>query len=79
MKEQTEKGKRLIKAVEDKLGLGEGFLDPDKTWAENGLDSLDTLEAVMVIEKEFFITIPDEVSHTLDTPSAAIAYIEKNG
>ena len=43
-----------------------------------GADSLDAIELIMEFEKEFNMTIPDEVAEQLKTVGDAIDYIEKN-
>ena len=43
-----------------------------------GADSLDAIELIMESEKEFNMTIPDEVAEQLKTVGDAIDYIEKN-
>ena len=41
-----------------------------------GADSLETVELMMDLEKEFNITIPEEESEKIATVGDAIAYIE---
>ena len=41
-------------------------------------DSLETVELMMDLEKEFNITIPEEVSEKIATVGQAIEYIEAN-
>ena len=43
-----------------------------------GADSLETVELMMDLEKEFNITIPEEESEKLSTVGDAIAYIEEH-
>ncbi len=43
-----------------------------------GADSLDVVEFVMEVEKEFNITIPDEEATKLKTVGDAVKYIEAN-
>ena len=43
-----------------------------------GADSLETVELMMDLEKEFNITIPEEVSEKIATVGQAIEYIEAN-
>ena len=66
--------------IVDKLGV-------DETEAKNdhasfvddlGADSLDTVELIMELEKEFSIAIPDEAAEKITTVGEAIAYITEN-
>ena len=43
-----------------------------------GADSLDVVEFIMEVEKEFGIEIPDEDASKLDTVDKAVAYIESH-
>ena len=43
-----------------------------------GVDSLDTVELIMELEKEFNITIPDDQAEKIATVGDAIAYVEAN-
>ena len=43
-----------------------------------GADSLETVELMMDLEKEFGITIPEEESEKIATVGQAIEYIEAN-
>jgi NADH dehydrogenase (ubiquinone) 1 alpha/beta subcomplex 1 len=40
-----------------------------------GLDSLDTVELVMLIEEEFVITIPDDIAEKILTSEDAVKFI----
>lgn len=67
-----------IKAIiVDKLGVDESQVDASASFsADLGADSLDTVELIMEIEKEFKITIPDEDTQKIVTVGDAIAYVE---
>ena len=43
-----------------------------------GADSLDTVELIMELEKEFDLSIPDEEAEKIVTVGDAIAFIENN-
>ena len=43
-----------------------------------GADSLDAVELIMEFEKEFVMTIPDEVAERMRTVGDAIDYIERH-
>lgn len=40
-----------------------------------GLDSLDMVEAIIAIEEEFGIEIPDRVADSIKTPADVVAFI----
>ena len=51
---------RVAAIIVDKLGVSESQITPEATFAQDlGADSLDTVELIMELEKEFDITIPD--------------------
>lgn len=66
-----------IKAIfVDKLGVEESALVPKASFANDlGADSLDVLETMMALEKEFGIKIPDEDAERLTTVGSVIDYI----
>ena len=52
---------RVKAIIVDKLGVDESEVKPEATFTnELGADSLDTVELIMELEKEFNITIPDD-------------------
>lgn len=67
-----------VKAIiVDKLGVDEKDVTPEANFANDlGADSLDTVELIMELEKEFDIQIPDEEAEKIATVGDAIAYIE---
>lgn len=42
-----------------------------------GFDSLDMVEAIIAIEEEFGIEIPDRVADSIKTPADAATYIKE--
>ena len=65
--------------VSDKLSVDESKVVESASFANDlGADSLDVVEFVMEVEKEFNITIPDEEATKLTTVGAAIDYIENH-
>ena len=52
-------------------------IKPETSFADLGIDSLDTVEMIMEFEKEFNITIPEEKSAEILTVGEAISCIEK--
>ena len=76
MSDITERVKAIIV---DKLGVDESEVKPEATFTNDlGADSLDTVELIMELEKEFNITIPDDQAEKIATVGDAIAYVEAN-
>ena len=70
---------RVKAIIVDKLGVDESEVKPEATFTnELGADSLDTVELIMELEKEFNITIPDDQAEKIATVGDAIAYVEAN-
>ena len=70
---------RVKAIIVDKLGVDESEVKPEATCTNDlGADSLDTVELIMELEKEFNITIPDDQAEKIATVGDAIAYVEAN-
>ena len=70
---------KVIAIVVDKLGVDESQVTPEANFTSDlGADSLDTVELIMELEKEFNISIPDDQAEKIATVGDAIAYIENN-
>ena len=70
---------RVKAIIVDKLGVDESEVKPEATCVNDlGADSLDTVELIMELEKEFNITIPDDQAEKIATVGDAIAYVEAN-
>lgn len=68
---------RVSAIIVDKLGVSESQITPEATFAQDlGADSLDTVELIMELEKEFDINIPDADTEKIQTVGDAIAFIE---
>lgn len=67
-----------VKAViVEKLGVEEKDVTLEASFTNDlGADSLDTVELIMELEKEFDIQIPDEDAEKIATVGDAVAYIE---
>lgn len=67
-----------VKAIiVDKLGVDEQDVTLEASFTSDlGADSLDTVELIMELEKEFDIQIPDEEAEKIVTVGDAVAYIE---
>lgn len=76
MSEIAEKVKAIIV---EKLSVDAADVLEDASFTNDlGADSLETVELMMDLEKEFNITIPEEESEKLSTVGDAIAYIEEH-
>ena len=74
MSEITNKVKAIIV---DKLGVDESEVTPGASFTNDlGADSLDTVELIMELEKEFDVQIPDDQAEKIATVGDAIAFIE---
>ena len=74
MSEISEKVKQLIV---EKLSVDANEVKDEASCANDlCADSLETVELMMDLEKEFGITIPEEESEKIATVGDAIAYIE---
>ena len=70
---------RVKAIIVDKLGVAGREVKPEATFTNDlGADSLDTVELIMELEKEFNITIPDDQAEKIATVGDAIAYVEAN-
>ena len=70
---------RVKAIIVDKLGVDESEVKPEATFTNDlGADSLDTVELIMELEKDFNITIPDDQAEKIATVGDAIAYVEAN-
>ena len=59
---------RVKAIIVDKLGVDESEVKPEATFTNDlGADSLDTVELIMELEKEFNITIPDDQAEKIAT------------
>jgi acyl carrier protein len=67
---------RLYKIIKDWMPNNKVTFDPDKSFVELGMDSLDTVEIVMEVEDEFGIEVPDEDAEKLTTSNKWVEYIK---
>lgn len=75
----SEIASRVKAIIVDKLGVDESEVTPEATFTNDlGADSLDTVELIMELEKEFNITIPDDQAEKITTVGDAISYVEAN-
>ena len=70
---------QVKKIVADKLGVPEEKVTETSAFVNDlGADSLDVVEFVMEVEKEFDITIPDEAAAKLVKVGDAVKYIDEH-
>ena len=68
---------RVKKIIVDKLGVDEAEVVTAASFTNDlGADSLDTVELIMELEKEFGISIPDEAAEKIGTVGDAVSYVE---
>ncbi len=76
-KKMSEIATRVTSIITDKLGVEESQVTPEASFTNDlGADSLDTVELIMELEKEFDLSIPDEEAEKIVTVGDAIAFIE---
>ena len=69
---------KVISIIVDKLGVEEDEVTLEASFTNDlGADSLDTVELIMEFEKEFDISIPDEMAESIGTVGDAVTFIEK--
>ena len=70
---------RVKAIIVDKLGVEESEVTNEASFTNDlGADSLDTVELIMELEKEFGLSIPDDQAEKIGTVGDAISYIEAN-
>jgi acyl carrier protein len=75
----SEIASRVKAIIVDKLGVEESEVKPEASFTNDlGADSLDTVELIMELEKEFGISIPDNEAEKIQTVADATKYIEEH-
>ena len=76
-KKMSETFDKVKKIIIEKLGCDEAKVVESASFVNDlGADSLDVVEFVMEVEKEFNVEIPDEEAGKLQTVGDAVKYIE---
>ena len=66
--------------IAEKLSVDAADVTPEKSFTNDlGADSLDTVELIMELEKEFDIQIPEAEAEKIATVGDAISFIENAG
>lgn len=69
---------RAIQALKTVAPLQESNISLESSFQKDlGLDSLDTVEALVALEEEFDLEIPDKISDEIKTVGEAVDYIFK--
>ena len=70
---------RVKAIIVDKLGVDESEVTPNASFTNDlGADSLDTVELIMELEKEFGMSSPDDQAEKISTVQDAVDYISNN-
>ena len=70
---------KVKQIVAEKLGVDEAKITENSAFVNDlGADSLDVVEFVMDVEKEFNIDIPDDAAAQLLTVGDAVKYIDEH-
>lgn len=71
---------KVVEIIVDKLGVDAAEVKEEASFTNDlGADSLDTVELIMELEKQFDVTIPDTDAEKIQTVGDAVAYIENAG
>ncbi|MDY3979367.1 MAG: acyl carrier protein [Tidjanibacter sp.] len=75
----SEVSSKVVEIIKDRLNVDSKDINETSSFANDlGADSLDTVELIMELEKEFDIQIPDEDAEKITTVGDAIKYIEEH-
>jgi acyl carrier protein len=66
---------RLQKIISERLGVDEGKINENSTWADLGADSLDRLEMSLAIEGALKVDIPHAVGERLNTVGDTVDHL----
>lgn len=74
---QDELTKRVIAVMAATQHIPEEKIDPDKSFQELGIDSLDGINILFALENEFDINIPDDAAKEIKTVRDMIEGVRK--
>lgn len=78
MVEKSEIEARVRKVLAEQLAVDESQVVPDARFAEDlNADSLDLVEAVLALEEEWSIDIPEEEMEGVKTVGQAVALVQQ--
>ena len=71
---------KVVEIIVAKLGVDAAEVKDEASFTNDlGADSLDTVELIIELEKQFDVTIPDTDAEKIQTVGDAVAYIENAG
>ena len=74
----SEQANKVVELIVEKLSVSKEEVTMEANFTNDlGADSLDTVELIMELEKEFNITIPDDDAEKIVTVQNAVDYIEQ--
>ena len=69
---------KVKQIIVEKLGVDESEITPTASFTNDlGADSLDTVELIMEFEKEFNVSIPDDMAEKIGTVGQAVKFLEE--
>lgn len=69
---------QVVKVIAEQLNVEPEKIKPESHFIDDlGADSLDLVELVMALEKQFNCEIPDEEAEKITTVQSAIDYVSK--
>ena len=75
----SEVAQRVKSIIVDKLGVEESEVTETASFTNDlGADSLDTVELIMELEKEFNISMPDDQAEKISSVGDAVSYVEQH-
>lgn len=75
----TEIKERVVAIIADKLVVEQNDVTKDANFQKDlGADSIDLVELIMELEREFDISIPDEKAEEIKTVGDAISFLSEN-
>ncbi len=74
---QQEIETKVIEILMNNLGISETEISFESTLKELGADSLEQIEIIIELEKEFGIVIPDDITPEVQNIGGLCKYIEK--
>lgn len=75
----TEIKERVVAIIADKLVVEQNDVTKDANFQKDlGADSIDLVELIMELEREFDLSIPDEKAEEIKTVGDAISFLSEN-